>query len=600
MSGNESELSTGVDILLSLIAMSLVLIPRFNQWPGSDQQRYAGNPRDYIHWERYSLFALIYLGSFSLFAVAFNMIPIASQLFPVDTPAVAGEVKTILGSGSSLLPVMIALAALSNKKIAELDDLWRGCLLNLARVPRDTFRLKQQILLNLPSLQMKEPQLSALLSDLEETGNPAYWQRETRLGEQDTSVGLLAQALLRALYLVAMNRMFELSLLDNRNLDRQEDRLREIAAMLPSLAADTPQFHDYRKEVDSACDTLVENLARASICHYPDADRLFGLLYQMGFNLEYEDERDISLIYPTLNCLLLTALACLIALFIGLNGFDLLHLSRSGGANWMNTETFSRWGLGNIVSYWIATAIGVVFGTVIKQRSQALKGASLLVAFLFSMLGSCVYFTIVNELLRPPLIWLAISFGLISSVAIIALNEDPLDRAYSMRRSLQLALMYGLVSGVLQALIAVSFAFNTGTSQEPAKILAFFAYGTLRGFLVAFAVSYILMEFERLQICDSRRRYPRISFRRIVTGNIAGQTTNILVKDISDRGACMQVSDSTPVHTGDTIALEFGEGAIEGTVLWSHRQKARVKFNCDSPHYAGWLAFVQRKLAPAG
>ena len=590
-----------IDWLLCIIALLVFLKPRFDQWPASDGVPHAGLPKDYIHWARYLAFIGLYFASFILFVMALKMIPVAGQVVASEGNEFSRYTAQIMGQNSLVTTLMIALAALSNKQVAAVDERWRKCLLNLAQVPREAMALSDSIRQSLPHLIMKSDALETILARLGEQGQGDYWRAVLELPLEDARVQT-SLPLLRALYLIQCIRHFEPNEMDSRHIASIELRLEEIAAMLPTRTADndTATLQDYKKELKAITRSLAELLARHSVKHSPDAERRHALLGQQGFRVGYSDQASMDVLAPMLLSMLSIAVVSLLTLILSLHSFDLLHIpitNTKAGTTWLTVERVTTWGTGAVFSYAVAIAIGAIFGLVLQRHSQPLSIPNGILAVVFATLGSCVYYVIASDQIRPQLIWLSLAFGLMALVAIVSLKEDVMDMEHVRRRALQIALAYGAACAVLHAMISVSAAIYANRDITPSHLLVFASFGFVRGGLLAFLLSHIIMDYMHRHINGARRRYPRFSLRRMLQGTIGGRQSDIFVKDISEQGALLRLNGATPVAQGDAVSLRFDLGDLPGTVIWTRSQRARVKFNLDAQQLRAWQSFIRQNQA---
>lgn len=612
--------SSPLDWLLCLVALLAFIKPRFDQWPTStDTVQPAGKPRDYIHWARYVTFVGLYLGSFMLLVMVVRMIPMATQVITGSNNPLAGQVSELLGEHSMIAALVIALAALANKQVAAVDERWRACLLNLARIPHETVTLRDRIRQHLPQLAMSGDAWESILSRLAENSPQFDWPALPTLPADDPR----AQAglpLLRALYVVQCIRTFELSTLDNQTVSSLELRLEEITAMLPTRWADNDKstLNDYRTTVKAIVQSLTEILARLCVQYSADAERRNKRLQKFGFEQDFTDCIGMNILTPTSLCLLIISVVSLLTLMAALHAFDLLGIPTpefrqalaagqagdTAGLQWFNLQRIVAWGSGAALSYSIAIAIGVVLGASVRRQAQTMSLPGCVLAVAVATLGSCVYFFFHGQgnstgTVRPHLIWLALAFGLMAMVVIRSLLEDVENAEHVQQRARTLALQYGLACAVLYALLYVSANINGGRGITPTHLAAFVSFGFLRGGLLAWLVSLVIMDYVHRHINGARRRFPRFSLRQKLQGSHKGAARAFFIRDISEQGALMQMPAEYSVNPGDAVSLQFDNDTIDGTVVWNRKNLAGVKFNVEQRQLSVWQTFIRQRLTLA-
>lgn len=605
--------SSPLDWLLCLVALLAFIKPRFDQWPASaDTVPPAGKPRDYIHWARYLTFVGLYLGSFLLLVMVVRMIPTATQVITGSNNPLTGQVSELLGQHSLIAAMVIAIAALANKQVASVDERWRACLLNLARIPHAAVTLRDRIRSSLPQLQTSGDAWESTLTRLTEQSPRLDWRTLTTLTPDDprAQTGL---PLLRALYVIHCLRSFELSVLDNQTISSLELRLLEIATMLPTRMADNDlgTLNDYRNSINGITQSATDILARLSVQQFPDAERRNNRLLQLGFRQDFTDQIGVHILTPALLCFLIISVVSLLTLMPALHLFDLLQIptpeSRHADATstaWFNLQRIVAWGSGAALSYAIAVAIGIVLGVSLKRQSQALNVPGSILAVAVATLGSCVYFIFHSQgnsagELRPHLIWLALAFGLMAMVVIRSLQEDVENAEHIQRRALTVALQYGLACAVLFALLYLSASLNGSRGVTLSHLAAYVMFGFLRGTLLAWLVSHVIMDYVHRHINGARRHHPRYSLRRKLQGTLGGKPAGIFVKDISEQGALLQVPLECGVQPGDAVSLRFETGVIDGTVVWNRKNLAGVKFQSEQRQLSLWQSFIRQRMTLA-
>ncbi|MGB3621260.1 MAG: PilZ domain-containing protein, partial [Ketobacter sp.] len=407
---------------------------------------------------------------------------------------------------------------------------------------------------------------------------------------------LLCRLLLKALYVASLNRTLDMGYQDLKDLDAHQSRLLEIAAVLPKLDThpDSIPVHEYKKDIDERFSALLEQLAKNTVKAYPERDKRYTVLQQYGFYLDYVDEKKVGLVMPVLISAGSLLASCTLTIMVALLLFDTLGVSRRSG-HWFELQRIFNWAFGGWISYSIAVAFGLFFNESMRRKLGQKSLALYFLAFVFATLGSCIFFILTRESFSPPHVWLAISFGLVSVVAIKSRDRDYLERQSVIKKALQLSLWYGLASAILQLMVHVEFRGLENTTLT--NMIAFFLFGMVRGGMVAFVVAYIFMEYERLGSYDARRKFPRIPFRKKIDGDIGGNTTEVFVKDLSEQGALLRVAANVSVSEGESVALKFSFADIPGKIIAVKSHLARVKFTAEEPQIHQLQSFINKRVA---
>jgi hypothetical protein len=250
--------------------------------------------------------------------------------------------------------------------------------------------------------------------------------------------------------------------------------------------------------------------------------------------------------------------------------------------------------LGAWVSYSIATAFGLFFNEVIKRKVDHKSFATYLPAFVFGTLGSCIFFLITRNSFSPAHVWLAVSFGLISAVAIYSRDRDFVNRKELIWHALQLSLIYALFSAFLQ--LAVSASFRGWNNISFQHMAIFFSFGFVRGGSVAFIMASTFMECDLAKRWNARRKSPRLPYGKQVDGILSGQKMEIFVKDISERGASMRFNNGATPQRGDEVAFKLEDTDVKGKIYWASRKWARIKFDLDDPVITGINEIIGQKI----
>lgn len=587
-----------VGIILSAGLFLLVLLPRFNRWPEHEIGQYSGKPRDYISDSKYIVYSLAYLATFLVFALSLSQIENIQVLFETSPigDGIGQAVVQLLGENSFAAALILLVALLAVPAVDRVDERWRGFLLELARVPREALELKNQLMDSLGVLEFRHSSMDKVLERLRQFGHQSFWEQVAGEDVAPTRAEKLERSVLTALYLVSLNKRLEPSLVDVQDLSRVESRLLELAAVVPSLGREgsTITTHEYQAEVDRQNQLLTEMLARYSIKRCPDRTRRYAELQSYGFHLDYVDRQGSEIEQPVILSAVGLLASCFVITMLGLVFFDLVGVSRSPGAEaWFEQGRIVGWAVGGWVSFAIAIGFGVFFNEILRDRLGQRSLAAYLLAFMFSTLGSCIFFMISRvDRFSPPFLWLAVFFGLLSAVTIASLHRGYRDHRLVVSKAGQLAAVYGLVSMVLQVLVHLSFrSFDTTVTN----ILAFALFGLVRGAAIAFLVAYLFLEFGRVYALHSKRKWPRVRFGRKVEGELEGARTAMYVKDISEQGALCRMPSVNEPHEGDRVRLRFDFADLKGHVIWARHHLARVRFNQDDPNLGEVKSFLLRQ-----
>lgn len=607
-----------LDWLLCIIALLVFIKPRFDQWPVNPETLApAGKPRDYIHWDRYLLFVGLYLASFLLLVMVVRMLPMAARVLGGESLP-GGELAALLGDHSLVAALVVAMAALANKQVATVDERWRETLLELARIPHAALKLRDDLRNNLPQLGTDNPGLTDTLARLTRQSPHHSWQMLLALPANELSARTALQ-LLRALHLLQCIRSFDLTALDHQTLTGPEARLEEIAVMLPARTAanDAVALNEYHGNLATITLQLTEILARLCVQQVPDSESRKHRLEGFGFRSAFTDQIDINILSPVLQCLLIIPVVSLLTLMPNLHLYDLLgipspemRLALQAGAMteavpWFNLQRLVIWGGGATLSTAIAVIIGVIFGASMRRSAQESSVPVAILAVAVATLGSCVYFFFHafgvsgtgSNVLRPHLFWLALAFGLMAMVVIESLHEDVQSADQISRRALVFAARYGAACGVLYGLLTLFASSKGPLGVVPIQLVVSVLAGSLRGFLLAFLVSHVIMNYVHRHINGARRRHPRYSLRQTLQWMLADKSRPLFVRNISERGALLQVPADCSIQPGDEVSVQLDTGAVGGTVMWNHHHLAGVKFRAGQPQLALWQGFIRQRVA---
>ena len=594
-------------VLASLVIFGFILYPRFNRWPEQEAGKLIGLPRDYINSQRYYIYALFYLSTFALFAIALSNI---EDINLISGQVAGGEdssggwmslVETIFGERSFVYCLVLVSLLLMLPAVDKIDQRWRAALLTSARVPKESMDLKNELVKSLPLSTFNEVQLSQAKEALRLLRSESILPTDSDIPCDEKTLALI-HLLLRAFYIAQIAKTFDPNTLDQGNIDEIEDRLNEIAAISQFVdPKDTTAFINYKNQIDAKVNTLLEIIAKNCVRIIPSEVHRYTVLSGYGFNVEYSESGKIDYLKMSLLSIVFIVAATTLTVLVSLQLFDAFGIAISNsavaGTEALTTERLYRWSLGGSVSYMIAAAFGVFFNEVSSKEKGESDFTAYLLAFIFAALGSCVFFKISSETFQWPFVWLAISFGLLSVVAIQSRNQDLVTSEEVLKQALVYALCYAAASGVLQVLIKL--AFSKYHFPGVVDAMAFFLFGALRGGVVAFLVSYVLLDAERALTYRTKRHAPRILYRKVVETIIDGKSTELVVRDLSEYGARVRMTTGLQPVEGDHVKLDFGFIDIRGQVIWVKKRLAGIRFDNTDPNLGMLRNYISSRMREA-
>lgn len=595
------------DYLLCAGVLCLVIFPRFNRWPASEQGQFQGQPRDYIHDRVFFSYAAAYLLTFVLltfsisrFAELKKMIinMLSSNSEGVDSSGVLSVLHTLFGPESFILYLAVIIVFLQIPYVSAIDERWRTALLTAARVPRVALGLKLQIVDCIQSGRVNNENIKLIVQQLSERGFSDFWSSLMASKDRSNIMISSGQTLVHALYLLRLNKQFEFQYPGANDLYRIETRLNEIAAVLPAQNRESGlvALQEYGRELEDHVAMLSEILAKYCVKSFPAGKARNSALAQYGFDIDFVDHKEVNLLLPTVLTVGGILASCVLINMLFMLLFDLSGVTAPRDGNWFTMSRIFYWSLGAWFSYAVVVCVGLFFNEALKGPLGERNIATYVLAFTFGTLGSCVFFVLSKETFKPQYLWLAINFGILSLAVIRSRGRYFTCQEDVQRKALQLGVQYAVVSGALQVLIHLSFR---GLDTTVTNLLMFYLFGACRGFVIAFLVSYILMDCERLQQEGSRRRFPRITFRKSISGEIAGQAVEVYVKNISEGGAMLRFRRPAPVRSGDPVSLRFGFGRMQGRVVSVQNHVVRVCFDRDDSAVEGIHRYISEEMGLA-
>jgi len=600
------------DIAVCVAIFLLVIMPRFNNWSEDEQGQYSGKPRDYIHDRVFRKFAGLYFLTYLVIAFVISQVPGLHELFIKSTDSVLGKNETIQDTlklaetlGQPLLsPYLIMFIVLLKvvAPIAKVDERWRTFLLNTARVPKEVLGLKLQLRDGLLALDLNQRYLDASINTLGERGAQQFWDRVARSAELVEATACAGRMLVKCVYLLKFNQEFDNQFPCTRDLQQIETRLFEIAGVLPVMDANenARDVQKYLTELDSLQDQLVEMLARNCVKTYPDGRQRSAAVTRHGLSLRFSDKKEMDLQLPTALVFFGTFLLTLVSVALFLWLFDLLNVY-TPQKPWFTMERLRGWSLGGGVSYVLAVGVGLYMNEALRNRYGNRNLGTYIMAFLLASVGSMIFFTLSREQFQPPFLFLSMNFGLMALVVIRSRGRGLIPQQVLLRKATMIALQYALVSGLLQCMMRVAFRLSHGTQfmELVPDMPIFFLFGAVRGGAVAFLVAYIFMDSERAFLQAARRKVPRIRIGNPVPAEMAGTSLEVTVVDLSEKGARLRVAKPKHLHVGDSIALLFSFGRMEGRVMSATGHQVRVCFEANGSANTGIQHYIYDEMGLA-
>lgn len=604
------------DIAVCFLLFVLVVLPRFNRWSGAEQGQFEGNPKDYIHDRVFREYAGLYFLTFITIAFVISQVPGLKGMFHNSVAAVLADnalAQQLLLVGENLgqavlspyLVVFILLVRLV-APIAKADERWRSFLLSSARVPRDAMNLKQQIQEALREIQLTHSGLDSVFSNLENRGFPDFWDRVARAEELLDSPLVAGRLLVKNLYMVRLNHEFENHYPGVNDLQRMESRMLEIAGVLPAMQdnENTLTVQAYITEMEKLQATLCEMLAKNCVKSYPEPGDRNALLTRYGFTMKFTDQKELDLRLPVALVFVGTFVVTTLCIMVFLTLFDVAGVFNARG-EWFTEARLLGWSLGGGLSYVLAVGSGFYVNEALRNQFGDRNLATYIFAFLAAAMASMVFFALSREQFKPPFVLLSINFGLMAIVVIRSRGRGLISPSSVKKKATQIALQYAVISGLLQAMIRVSFYIYSKDSWtfvelvERLDLPMFFLFGFVRGGAIAFLVAYVFMDCERVFLQQARRKYPRIRIGNAVHCEIAGQPRDVVVMDLSEKGAMLRLDEHSEINAGDKVALLFSFGRMEGQVMGVKPHQARVCFDTQRSASEGIQHYINEEVGLA-
>lgn len=568
---------------LNVIAIVLVYVlifhPRFNQWPKGYASNVKGKPSAYIDPPTFIFFSIAYMATFVFFAFALSQLPNFKSLIPIldSASGVSFDLKQL---GTNFTIALVAITILiNNPRVAQADGKWRSYLLNVARIPRQALVLKNSIYNSLNSLDHHWAYRTYLMGDhIGDIDNDRLWNRY--IDDQDHDLHGLAINTLSGFHLIELIRDLDPKHEDLEYLFAAQRRLEEIATIIPSLGLQKADLkpEKYAGELQTQLKYLSETYACNLVQKYRNPDARYNRLKTSGLSVPQEFEQEPRLVAPVvINGLFLLGCCALLSL-VGLHLYDALNLPRPDPP-WFTVDRLSAWTSGSWVSFIMAFGFGIFFAKILEKSLDKQSPIAYLLAFIFSTLGACFFFLVARNEFKPHFVWLTINFGLLSTVTIASLENNITDKRLAIRTALRRGAWYGLASMVLSALLQLHAA---DWNFVPKNTVTAGAFGLLRGTIIGFFVSYVFIEFDRVQRRSDRRLSERVQVGRKVKVGWKDTEIPAYLENFSDQGAQLKVFNPS-VAIGDELGLELGRGKIiSGFIQWMDGNLAGVRFKPDS------------------
>ncbi len=610
---NEAVIIFALDAVLCFGLFTLWILPKFNDWPPEDKNKFNGKPRDYIHDSVFRPYAEFYFFIYVIIAFAVTQISKLRAAFTeinlesLFNDGIVTTLITTLLQLPMLFPYLLLLVVLANMIIplSRTDQRGRSALLKAARIPKEALSLMEQIQQGLNNFDLKDNLLQNTFNGLENDGDGEFWQSIRTNDAQTNSKYACGQNLVKCFYLVELNRNLTSDYPYAEDINHWDRRLKEIASVLPNLdeQKQASTIQSYNLELEEITKNLNEMLARSHIKIYADENERKSLLSKKGFPFKFVDCKDLHLREPALWMMSSALIVCVLSVVIFLALFDGLAIKPPGDSKaWFEFTRIVGWSIGGSVSYIVAVMMGLFINEALVKQNGEKSIATYLFAFILATLGSLIFFSIARENFKAPHIWLAVNFGLLAIAVVASRGKNLTTRTQVRSTALLIALVYGLASGLLQIAIRVSFAahhMNVSILDVPfseLSLTSFFMFGFLRGLAIAFLVSCILLEFECRYNQHSRRTKPRVSFDDIIESKLGGQPHTVMVKNLSENGALLRLSKGVKTAKGDHVQLDFPFGEVHGQILDVQGREVRVGFKPIKTATETLHQYVQRKM----
>lgn len=557
------------------------------------------SPKSYISDQRYSLFGSIYVTSYLLFAFAISQIPELGTLLESALPSKndpdSQKSKQIIEDFSLTASIILLEGGIKMvPHLQALDEKWRGHLLALARIPKDVLNLKFSVFTALDHGLPNKKHLQSVLDRLNMRHPHAHWRDFDFMNSGLDAQSELRLLLLKNAYLAQANRAFDLSLSDQQDLIKTEELINTTVAALPQLDLEKNpgDFYQSKLELTNNLKMLTETLARNAVKTHSDRASQIVRIKQLGLDLEYVDQKDLKghLFKPAVTIILGILAINLIIVCFGFWIFDLFSMKPPGdNKEWFTASLAVSW----IIGAWISLMVAIFFGLFFRETMNSSSGDNSLMgyflAFSFAFLGSSLYFLVSkagdSDKLTSTHFWLAIIFASMAIVTMYSFTKDVFDKREAHKNAASISLVYAVIVAILHLIIVTtSIQNNRNTENAPPKnvsmntqnnaantssnnitntldnhaesssnknaentpiqkyldekldVFARCTLGFVRALLIAYLVTYIIMNFNMRKSFDGRRKYPRMFYHKLIICRYNEFQTPILVKNLSFGG----------------------------------------------------------------
>jgi hypothetical protein len=585
------EITLMIDILVSLAVAYFFLLPRFNQWPKEKGGQFTGRPKSYISDHRYFLFGSIYVLSYLLFAYAISRLGLLGALLPSETledpTGLLAPVRKAFGDQSLAVAIILLMGGVKIlPQLQDMDEKWRGYLLDLARVPEDALDLKYSILTALEHSLPDGKRTQNLLELMRRRDQHAYWENFEFSNPGFDPHAELKVLLLKNAYLAQANRSFDLNQSDRQDLTATDELINTTAAALPplDLEQNPDTFYEYKSQLSGNLKMLAEMLARNTVRSHSNRAAQLVRIRQLGLDIDYLDQTDLrsQLLKPAAMIIFGLLAINLVVISLGLQLFDWLKIGPPPDLDsWFTRTRAIRWAMGSWVSLSVAIFFGLFFYETMNSQTGKHRLLGQMLAFCFASLGSGLYFMVSSAQFLPSHLWLSVSFGIMAIVTMHSCAVDAFNENEIHKNATVTSLIYAALVAVLQMLILLTLHGPENLGLRDASV--WFAFGFIKALPAAYLVAYTFMDFQMHRSFEGRRKSPRVPYHKRITALYNQTQTEILVKDISCGGALVRFPENQAPRAGLPLVMDFDFASVPGEVIWADARLARVRFDSTSP-----------------
>ena len=386
-----------------------------------------------------------------------------------------------------------------------------------------------------------------------------------------------------------------------------ESRILEIGGVLPAMldGDNVIAIQEYINELETMRSTLAEMLAKSCVKSYSNPQEAHALLSRYGFIIRFIDRKDLDLRLPMAMVFMGTFVTTALCVMLFLVLFDLSGTFNGSGGPWFTEARVIGWSVGGGLSYVLAVGCGFYMNETLRNQFGDRNLATYIFAFLAAATASMVFYALSATQFKPPHILLAINFGLLAIVVIRSRGRRLMDQKAVQKKAIQIALQYATITAILQIMIRCAFYIYNKDEWMVAEMLEklslpiFFLFGFVRGGLIAFLVAYVFMDCERVYLQEARRKHPRVRIGNFVHAEIAGQPSEVLVVDLSERGAMLRLDEQHGAQIGEPVLMLFSFGRVEGQVMSVKGKRVRVCFNSKCIADSGIHNYIYEEMGLA-